>query len=303
VAVRVRAPIRWYHKRMSTSGTSVSDDLVPMEGSEPVGFDVVRFGGYDRRQVDDYLDRIDEHINGLDARHAHDTARITALQGELEELRERLDDAEGRASGQPEPASRLTARLAEMLRLAEEEAAAIRAAASGEAERTMTSAHQQAAQANRDVTAALELREREVLKRAEQAEAATLQAQRDAEAVRSQGKRDADNLLVAARREADATRSAAEREAAEAVAQARQDVQLLHEHGQKDAANITADARRKVEELARQRDAITAQLQQLRDAVSAMVSPMSIDVTDAQGAPATVRQGPAQGSTRVRPGD
>ena len=264
MAVRVRVPIRWYHKRMSTSGTSVSDDLVPMEGSEPVGFDVVRFGGYDRRQVDDYLDRIDEHINGLDARHAHDTARITALQGELEELRERLDDAE---------------------------------------ERILTAAQQQAAQANRDVTAALELREREVLKRAEQAEAATLQAQRDAEAVRSQGKRDADNLLLVARREADATRSAAEREAAQAVAQARQDVQLLHEHGQKDAAKITADARRQVEELARQRDAITAQLQQLRDAVSAMVSPMSIDVTDAQGAPATVRQEPAQGSTRVRPGD
>ncbi len=103
---------------MSSSGTPVSDDLVPMEGSEPVGFDVVRFGGYDRRQVDDYLDRIDEHINGLDARHAHDTARITALQAEVEELKERLDDAEGRASGQPEPASRLTARLAEMLRLA-----------------------------------------------------------------------------------------------------------------------------------------------------------------------------------------
>ena len=304
MAVRVPPSIRWYHRRMSASGTSGSDDLVPMEGNEPVGFDVVRFGGYDRRQVDDYLDRIDEHINGLDARHAHDTARITALQRELEELRERLDDAEKRASGQPEAASRLTARLAEMLRLAEQEAADIRGGASGEAERLRTSAEQQAAQANREATVALELREREVLKRAEQAEAATLQAQRDAEAVRSQGKRDADNLLVAARREADAARAAAEREAAQAVAQARQDVQLLHEHGQKDAAKITADARRQVEELARQRDAITAQLQQLRDAVSAMVTPMSIDVTTpAQGAPAGARQGPAQGATRVRPGD
>ena len=70
---------------------------------------------------------------------------------------------------------------------------------------------------------------------------------------------------------------------AEAVAQARQDVQLLHEHGQKDAAKITTDARRQVEELARQRDAITAQLQQLRDAVSAMVSPLlrSTTVTSA----------------------
>ena len=288
---------------MSTSSTT-PDDLVPMEGSEPVGFDVVRFGGgYDRRQVDDYLERIDEHINGLDARHAHDTARITALQGELEELRQRLEDAESRASGRPEPASRLTARLAEMLRLAEEEAAAVRAGAREEAERVMASAQQQAAQANHDATVALELREREVLKRAEQAEAATLQAQRDAEAVRSQGKRDADNLLVSARREADAARAAAEREAAETVAQARQDVQLLHEHGQKDAAKITAEARRQVEELARQRDAITAQLQQLRDAVSAMVTPMTIDVTGAQAAPPAARQGPAQGSTRVRHGD
>ena len=72
---------------MSTSGTSVHDDLVPMDGAEPVGFDVVRFGGYDRRQVDDYLDRIDEHINGLDARHEQDAARITAVQSEMEELR------------------------------------------------------------------------------------------------------------------------------------------------------------------------------------------------------------------------
>jgi DivIVA domain-containing protein len=90
---------------MSASSTSVHDDLVPMDGAEPepVGFDVVRFGGYDRRQVDDYLDRVDEHITALDDRHAQDRAAITSLQSDLAELRDRLDDAEKRASGQPEP--------------------------------------------------------------------------------------------------------------------------------------------------------------------------------------------------------
>ena len=56
----------------------MDEDLLPVTPDEqPSGFDVV-LRGYDRRQVDDYLDRVEVALQEADARHAHDTARISA---------------------------------------------------------------------------------------------------------------------------------------------------------------------------------------------------------------------------------
>ncbi|MGI8537471.1 MAG: DivIVA domain-containing protein, partial [Mycobacteriales bacterium] len=56
------------------------DDLLPLDHEQGVGFDVVRFGGYDRRQVDDYLDRVEVALTEADQRHADDRERLAALQ-------------------------------------------------------------------------------------------------------------------------------------------------------------------------------------------------------------------------------
>ena len=52
----------------------------------------------------------------------------------------------------------------------------------------------------------------------------------------------------------------------------------MHETGQLEAAAMTNEARRQVEELSRQRDAIAAQLQSLRDTLSGAVGPLSAPV-------------------------
>ena len=80
-------------------------DVVPLQdAAEATGFDVV-IRGYDRRQVDLYLDRVDVALTEADQRHGDDEQRAHGLQRELAGLRERLELAEARAEGKPEPAS------------------------------------------------------------------------------------------------------------------------------------------------------------------------------------------------------
>ncbi|MDP9497621.1 MAG: DivIVA domain-containing protein, partial [Actinomycetota bacterium] len=113
---------------------SDEQDLLPLQhDAEPVGFDVV-LRGYDRHQVDDYLDRVDASLSDADARHASDGERIRGLERELGELRAELDRAQQRAEGRPEPASLVGERLTRMLALAEEEAAELRTSARRDAD-------------------------------------------------------------------------------------------------------------------------------------------------------------------------
>jgi len=268
------------------------DDLVPLQETvESTGFDVV-LRGYDRRQVDDYLDRVEVALTEADERHAQDGARISAVDKQVAQVQQELADTQRRADGQPEPASLLTARLAEMLRLAEQEAAAIREQASGEAERVVGAAKQQAARESSERDAALRTREKEVARASETAERSTLQAQKDAEALRARAQTEADQMRKAADQEARTVRGDARTEAEKLVGQARQDVQVLHEQARQEAAVMTAEARRQVEELSAQRNAIAGQLQNLRDAVSAAVAPLGGSPVQAGG-----------GSVRVPPRD
>ena len=268
------------------------DDLVPLqETAEASGFDVV-LRGYDRRQVDDYLDRVEVALTEADERHAQDGERISALEKHVAQVQQELADTSRRASGQPEPASLLTARLAEMLRLAEQEATAIRAEATTEAESVVGVAKAQAARESSERDDALRKREQEVARAAETAESSTLQAQKDAEALRARAQAGADELRTAGEQEARTVRGDARAEAEKVVGQARQDVQVLHEQARHEAAAMTADAGRQVEQLLAQRDAIAGQLQNLRDAVSAAVAPLGGSSVQAGG-----------GSVRVPPRD
>jgi DivIVA domain-containing protein len=259
------------------------DDLVPLqETAEASGFDVV-LRGYDRRQVDDYLDRVEVALTEADERHAQDGERVTALEQQVAELTGRLQQAERRAAGQPEPASLLTARLAEMLRLAEEEATALRDEARAEGERIVAAAKQQAARESSERDAALSRREKDVERAAKVAEEAALHAQKDAETLRARAQAQVDEQRRAAEQEARTIRDDARREAEQLVEQARSDVQVLHEQARTESVQATAEARRQVEELARQRDAIAGQLQSLRDAVQAAVAPLGVEPSPAGG--------------------
>ncbi len=91
--------------------------------------------GYDRAQVDEYIDWLKEWLGNA-------TARMEAAEGESAELREevrrlqsRIDDLETQVSGEPpRTIAALGERVTRMLELAEEGAAIVRADAESEAE-------------------------------------------------------------------------------------------------------------------------------------------------------------------------
>ena len=222
-------------------------DLLPLhDEAEPSSFDRA-LRGYDIRQVNDYLDRVEVALGEADARHTEDGERLAAQERELVALRQRLEQAEQRAAGRPEPASLVGERLARMLALAEEEAAAIREQASGEAEALLASARAAAAREQAERTAILETREAEVEGAAAAADQLRLDAQRDAEAMREASQRQADEVLRAAqtsaerlsgqaREHADGLVGSAEASAAQLRAQADEDVRRMHDDARDEAA-------------------------------------------------------------------
>lgn len=249
-------------------------ELLPLsDEQEATGFDVV-LRGYDRRQVEDYVERVEVAMVDAERQHAEDGERLALLEQEVAALQSRLDDAEKRAAGLPEPASRIGERLATMLRLAEEEA-----------EQLVAQARERAAASTSERTADLDRREQQVRASEAAAEQARLDAQRDAEAVRSRAQQEAAALQADARKAADAVMSQAREQAQALVAQAQEqadakrqtaeeDVAILHEDARRQAGDLVTDAQRQVESLRQQRDTIAGQLQSLRETLSAAVQPL-----------------------------
>lgn len=272
-------------------------DLVPLHSEAgPAGFDKV-LRGYDPRQVDDYLDRVDAALSEADALHADDGERLATTERELAELRVRLEQAEQRAAGRPEPASLVGERLARMLALAEEESAAMRASAREEADQLILSARETAERDHAERTAALEQRERDIEGAATEADRIRLEAQRDAETVRDSARRAAEEAVQAAQGSADATLQAAqkatddkvraaqkmaddlgkqaEKQADVARKHADEDVRRMHDEARAAAVRTTDSAQREVRELIRQRDTIAQQLQALRETLGAVTGPLA----------------------------
>ncbi len=250
------------------------DDLIPLsDDHESSGFDVA-MRGYDRHQVDDYVDRVKVAFADADSRHAEALARITALEHESAELQGRLVAAERAAEGLPDPASTIGERLTQMLRLAEQEAEEIVAQARDRAQASLA-----------DRTVALDQREAEIGGAAAEADQMRLDAQQDALALRNraqsesatlttEARRTADEVLAQAQARAEAVLAAADERAVHKTRTAEEDVAILHEDSRRHLAELTADGRRQVEELAAQRDTNAGQLQQLRETQGAAVGPL-----------------------------
>lgn len=274
--------------------------------TEPSGFDVV-LRGYDRRQVDDYLDRVEVALHEADQRHADDGARVTAVETELAEMRSRLEAAEQRAAGRPEPASLVGQRIADMLALAEQETQATRAGAREEADRLVAQAREHSMREHAERTGVLEQREREVAGAAAEADGLRLEAQRDAELLRDTAGREAEQLTASARQDADEVMRQAQESARALTAQAQQqaehhraeadeDVRRRHDAGRAEAAAMTSEARRQVEDLSRHRDQIARQLAGVQEAVGAALGVVSAPEGDPRAA---AGQGSPERSSRA----
>jgi len=215
----------------------MTDELPPAgeTGADSAGFDLA-FRGYDRRQVEDYVERVEIALSDADRQHQQAVERLTAVELELAALRLELGDAERKAAGLPEPSSRVGERLLEMLRLAEQEA-----------EEIVQIGHQRAAANTADLQASLERREAQVVETTAAAEQARLDAQQDADAVRGKAQADAEELMARTHAEAEALWAKAQADADELWGKAQHDSEAVLAKAEREARDLEADARRQAD--------------------------------------------------------
>lgn len=135
--------------------TALPDTDLPAgdEASLPEFATVMR--GYDRGQVDDYVRRLLEFLADAEQRADRAVASVTARDEQVQRLRDEL--AEARAERAGSAYEGLGERIESMLRLAAEEAEALRSGGRADAEAAVAHAEEEAArineQAERDLAA------------------------------------------------------------------------------------------------------------------------------------------------------
>jgi DivIVA domain-containing protein len=248
-------------------------DVVPLDETDAGNFDTA-IRGYNKDQVDDYLDRVERALTEADELHAADTRRFQAYEQQLQELQEQLGQAQQRAEGQPEPISLVGERLATMLRLAEEETAELRATAQAEADRIVGDARRTAEREHAERLAAVGEREQQIASAGEQADRTVQEAEATAVSTRETARRESDQVIARAQQAAAELTAQAERQAEALRHQADEDIRQLHDEARNDNDRKVEEARLAVRDLSRQKDAITQQLNGLRDQLAALMGPL-----------------------------
>lgn len=290
-------------RRVEFVANSVQDEVVLPEGSgprapRPVGDletlldhrpafrGAVR--GYDRLEVDNYVAWAEGELVSAQREREHLLDRVVACGTELEISRRLL--AEQPAGGRPV----VSARVGEVLRLAEDQAAQVLDAADTEAAQVRAEARLEAdarlRKAHEIKELAAEMADQlRVNAQRDRAEAAAVleKAEADAAAILEKVQADAAELLRAAAGERDrvAAVAAAEREAlaeqaaAERVALAEQ-AQRDRAAGDDAAAARLAVVRTEVEDLCRQRDQARESLRCLTDRIGAALHAVGVSPAD-----------------------
>jgi DivIVA domain-containing protein len=280
-------------------------DLLPLLRDDEPHFDVA-MRGYDKRQVDAYLQRAETEIaqlqSGRDsalASSADRAAQLASRDAQIESLKRQLDKA-----SDLNPAN-MSDRIRDMLQLANEEAAQTRRAAEEEADRVLVAARadgervrgEAAAEQQRLIAAAKQrsaeadqkLAQARVLAKAERENASaevarlteasnTERARLDAEATkaRSAAERQADKRRKTADEDFEITlrqrRTAAEREVRIAHDNASQLARQLVADAEKRAAELVAEARTQAQNLANERVRIDESLRELHANLGALVN-------------------------------
>ena len=212
-------------------------------------FEVV-MRGYNRRQVHDYMIRTRNQVRDLEERLARAIDQAEQGRVELAEARRRMVEA-------PQSYEDLSPRLAQILRLGEEEAAAkkedaeaeavsVRDAAKSEADRLVTSARETA---DNMLTSAQSEAERRVGEATGAAERMLAQAGADAEEKLTSARTEAEDTLREARAEADSVLTSAKQEAEQLLESAGSEAERTLTGARAEAESTLASARQRVESL------------------------------------------------------
>ncbi|QYC45700.1 DivIVA protein [Nonomuraea coxensis DSM 45129] len=199
-------------------------------------FEVV-MRGYNRRQVHDYMLRTRNQIRDLEERLAR--AIDQAEQGRIE-----LAEARRRMVETPQSYEDLSPRLAQILKLGEEEATAKRAEAEAAATHLRETAH---AEAERLLTTSRETADKILTSAQAEAERRVNEATQAAERMLSQAGADADEQLTSARAEAEETVRGARSEAERLLTTAQAESEQLMQDAAAQAEQIVTGARGEAE--------------------------------------------------------
>ncbi|MEV0379207.1 hypothetical protein [Nonomuraea sp. NPDC050643] len=237
-------------------------------------FEVV-MRGYNRRQVHDYMIRTRNQIRDLEERLAR--AIDQAEQGRIE-----LAEARRRMVETPQSYEDLSPRLAQILRLGEEEAASkredaeaeaasVRDAAKSEAERLVTTSRETAdkiltsaqAEAERRVSEATQAAERMLAQAGGDAEEQLTSARTEAEETLSQARAESERVLATAHNESEQLQQSAAAQAEQLVAQARGEADTMLASAQQRTATLDEQAGRRVEYLSNTHTEVVRRLNEI----------------------------------------
>jgi DivIVA domain-containing protein len=270
--------------------------------------------GYDRRQVDAFLARIDVDLGTLAQDRDAAYAQLSALSTQVAQLQDELASS-GRRSALPDAASYAAfgPRIEQIFALVEEQANDIRSSATDDADRLRAEAaalfedaRRDAKRVQEDFEITLSSRrieaERDLAEKAERARSLTSEAATHASAVRADARKEADEVLTNARDEAQATLGAARSEAESTIVTAREKAERMVREARELAASIDTDARQQaaeaverarvesdevlrrvraeLKELAGQRQRITGQLSQMRELLGALAGSGTTNADD-----------------------
>jgi len=214
-----------------------------------IPFDLVR-RGFAPDQVTAHLERLEYDLriatansDATNQRLSELTAHLSAVQAEADDLRAQLDHL----ALEPVSMAGLSNRMQRMIRLAEEEAAEIRARANAEADQVRTSASAVAAATAAEREAFDGERERTRRQLAEQVENLVTEATTEAETVRATAAAQAEAALIAAATEADQRLTDAKNEATRVLVAARAEAESTLTAARTEATDTLTSARQEAE--------------------------------------------------------
>ncbi|MFI6483858.1 hypothetical protein ACIBH1_38445 [Nonomuraea sp. NPDC050663] len=206
-------------------------DILPELMQEDVFEVAIR--GYNRRQVHDHMLRTRNQIRDLEERLARAIDQAEQSRIELAEARRRMVEA-------PQSYDDLSPRLAQILKLGEEEAASKRSDAEADAVRRVEGAQ---AEADRLVTSARETSDKILTSAQAEAERRVAEATEAAERMLAQAGADAEETLTTARAEAEEGLREARGEADRMLTAARVESEQLVESARAEAESTLGSAR------------------------------------------------------------
>ena len=218
--------------------------------------------GYSRRQVDEFIARCRSQIRDLEQ-------RLARSLDEGEELRRDLATARQQALGAKPAHEEVSERIAQILKLADDEARSQKTKAHEDITRQRNDAQ---AEAEKIRTEAREQAERMLTAAQEQAERAITAARADAEKTVTAARNEAEKTLTAARNEAERTTTEARKKSESALASSKAQAKKALDEATARATAIHDGAERRLNLLSTRHSETIKRLTDILDGVSGLVA-------------------------------